>query len=115
MPHILGVHLQPDELYFEQFLVERDEPPVYLSELRVPRSAFQKAAEDGTFSTVVPENVRSFLATAEEAEVVATFDPQKFVSERGSFPFRDPRKVDQIAMLQLEEEMPFDLNGFVLD
>jgi len=102
-------------LYFAQFEIERDERPVFRSELSVRRTEFSFTAEDGSTSFVVPEGLKEYLLEAGEAEVVAAFDPRRMVSERGAFPFRDPRKVDQVAPLQLEEELPFDINGFLLE
>src|SRR5205085_12077140 len=70
---IFGVHLRTDEVCFARFEFERDQPPVYLAELRVPRSAFSTptidAGENIGSEVVVPDDVRFFLGEVADAEV----------------------------------------------
>lgn len=114
MAIVLGVSVSSSKLCFARFAIERGEAPIFLSEFRIEREQLELHI-DGATVVVPSEQLKDYLAGVPHDEVVAIFNTDRFICERTFFPFQDSAKIAQIAPLQLEEELPFDLTGFIVD
>ena len=142
MPYVLGVSLTDDSVTFAHILCERDDSPRLDSLLEVSRESFFSAgtdvdgipgdmdsdigsAENSSEQTsgdeqvtpvvVVPPLVSEFITGVPTTEVVCIYEPRRFFSELLTFPFSDFQKVEQVAPLELEDALPFEIADYLLE
>jgi len=117
MSQILAVYLQKKAICCARFQFERDEPAKLISAFNGERPYFRHEVIDEEEKEIFHENeaLRSYLAESIDDEVVGLFDSESLISERLELPFSDRAKLAQVIPLQLEEELPFETDGYLLD
>ena len=68
-------------------------------------------SRESQFSTALSD----FVAGVEVDAALALIDSSRIVSSTISLPFRDQKRIDQTASIQLEDLLPFDVDGYVVD
>lgn len=120
MPTLLAVSLSKDSVSFAVVQCQREGRPSLESLLEVRRSEFshvvsESDGETGTpASVIVPDEVREFITKEKFSDVVCLFEPPRFFSELLTFPFDSASKVEQVAPLELEEALPFEIEDYVI-
>jgi hypothetical protein len=122
MPTLLAVSLSNESVAFASVRCEREGRPHLEEYLEVKRSDFAPLAEDSAVaenstpgSINIPEKVKSFISQDKFTDVVCLFEPPRFFSELLTFPFDNPSKVEQVAPLELEEALPFEIENYTIE
>jgi hypothetical protein len=121
MPTLLAVSLSKDLVAFASIRCERDSRPCLESLLEVNRAEFEAATVPSEEPSMVPgmfnvpERVTEFITKVKFSDVVCLFEPPRFFSELLTFPFDSSSKVEQVAPLELEEALPFEIENYIID
>lgn len=115
MSNVLAVQLSEDEATFVTARVESGRPIVLLGLNRVPLALTPAAAEDGAEPPPPPEEPELILPNVEIDSTLGVLESDKLLYSFLELPFKDPRKIEQVATFQIQDSLPFDLEDFVID
>jgi hypothetical protein len=126
MPTLLAVSLSNNLVTFASIKCERDGEPRLESYLTLNRKDFVTSetvldaaspddVPDTILRTTIPDSVSSFISDNDFSDVVCLFEPDRYFSELLSFPFDSISKVEQVAPLELEEALPFEIEEYVTE
>ncbi len=62
----------------------------------------------------LPRNATSIIGSDVDS-TVAIIQAKRVIYERHNLPFNDQKKIDQVAPLQIQDLVPFDIDSFILD
>lgn len=114
MSQILSIYLRRDTVHCARFEFGKQGQCGLVAALSVARPGFVET-EGGAPVLAECEELRSFLGSAADDEVVALMDSDSLVIESMNFPFSEERKIEAVLRLQLEEELPFDVDDYFFD
>ena len=118
MPTVLAINIKEDEATVVT-AAKTAAGPIQLLEARNVRLRPAEPAFDGVANSSENNNsvsIEELVQAVNEADSsLAVISTSRILYKKFQLPFNDQKKLDQVAPIQLQDSVPFDIDDFVID